>query len=308
MAMNVSSILRGIAVTVLLCGGLSVLAQDAKQKTFANAEDAVVALVEATQANNTAELLGIFGADGRKVVSSGDPVMDRRNREVFLVAYAERAALMTVSPTRRVLYVGYEDWPLPIPLVQEGGAWRFDTAAGAQEILVRRIGRNELNAIDVCQVYVEAQREYAAEAHDGKPVGVYAQRIASTPGKHDGLYWRSEDPDALSPLGEFAAEAAGDGYRHTEGEPTPFHGYLFRSLGGQGKFAAGGGRSYLVNGEMRDGFALIAYPASYGVSGVMSFIVNQDGAVYQRDLGPQTAKSAAAISLFNPDSNWQRNE
>jgi hypothetical protein len=305
--MNILPTMRAIAVGALLCSGPAALAGDVGQKTFATPEDAVVALVDAT-AGDSKELLALFGKQGSKVVNSGDPVMDQRNREVFLIAYSERAALMAVSPTRRVLYVGYEDWPLPIALVQEGQAWRFDTAGGAQEIVVRRIGRNELNAIDLCQVYVEAQREYAAEAHDGKPVGVYAQRIASTLSNHDGLYWRSEDPDALSPLGEFAAEAAAEGYRNTAGQPTPFHGYIFRILSGKGKSASGGGQSYLVNGQMRAGFALIAYPASYGVSGVMSFIVNQDGAVYQKDLGSQTAKDAAAISLFDPDpdSDWRK--
>jgi hypothetical protein len=303
--MNISSLRPGIAIATLLCCGLCALAQEVQQKSFATPEDAVVALVQSTLAGNTNELLALFGADGQKVIFSGDPVMDQRNREVFLVAYAERAALMTVSPSRRVLYIGYEDWPLPIPLVKEGQVWRFDTAAGAQEILFRRIGRNELNTIDVCQVYVQAQQEYAAQAHDGKPPGAYAQKIASAQGVHDGLYWKTEDPEELSPLGEFAAEAAAQGYRDTGEQPTPFHGYLYRILAAQGKSAKGGERSYIVNGEMRDGFALIAYPAAYRVSGVMTFIVDQDGVIYQKDLGAETAKIAAGISRFNPESGWQ---
>jgi Protein of unknown function (DUF2950) len=306
--MNISSIMRSFAVAALLCCGHSLLAQEMQQKTFATPEDAVVALVDAAKADNTNELRALFGIEGEKVLVSGDPVMDQRSREVFLVAYAEHAGLMTASATRRILYIGSEDWPFPVPLVKENQTWRFDTAAGAQEIQFRRIGRNELTTIRVCQVYVEAQQEYAASAHDEKSVGVYAQKIASTPGKHDGLYWKSEDSEHLSPLGEFAAEAAAEGYRPSEGQPTPFHGYFFRILTGEGKSAERGARSYIVNGEMRAGFALIAHPAVYGRSGVMSFIVNQNGLVYQKDLGPQTATIAAKISRFNPDSGWKKVE
>jgi hypothetical protein len=303
-----SSIMRSFTVAALLCCGHSLVAQEIQQKTFATPEDAVVALVDAAKADNTKELRTLFGADGEKILVSGDQVMDQRSREIFLVAYAERAGLMTDSATRRILYIGNEDWPFPIPLVNENQTWRFDTAAGVQEIQVRRIGRNELTTIRVCQVYVEAQQEYAASAHDGKSVGLYAQKITSTLGKHDGLYWKSEDPEQLSPLGEFAAEAASEGYRPTEGQPTPFHGYFFRILTGEGTSAERGAHSYIVNGEMRDGFALIAHPAVYGSSGVMSFIVNQDGLVYQKDLGPQTARIAAKITRFNPDSGWKKIE
>ena len=304
--MNISSLIARVAAGALALCSLAAAADDSQQKTFATPEDAVVAFVDGAVAGNTQELLAILGPEGQQVLVSGDPVMDQRNREVFLVAYAERAALMAVSPTRRVLYIGYEDWPLPIPLVKEGKAWRFDTAAGAQEILYRRIGRNELNTIDVAQVYVDAQQEYAAQAHDGKPAGAYAQRIASTPGKHDGLYWKSDDSEEPSPLGEFAAEAAAQGYRGTVAQPTPFHGYLYRTLDAQGKAAAGGERSYIANGEMRSGFALLAYPAAYRVSGVMTFIVDQDGVVYQKDLGAETPKIAADISRFDPDPSWQK--
>ena len=272
------------------------------RKAFSSPEDAVVALVDAAASGNTDELRSLFGPDGDKVLFSGDPVMDKRNREVFLVAYAEQAGLLTASPTSRILYIGNEDWPFPIPLVKVGEVWRFGTAAGAQEILVRRIGRNELNTIEVCLVYVAAQREYAALSHDSHPMGAYAQKIASSPGKQDGLYWKSDDPEALSPLGEFAATAAAEGYRRSEGQPTPFHGYFFRILTREGSHE--NARSYIVNGQMRDGFALIAYPAAYGVSGVMSFIVNQDGLVYEQDLGPKTAALAADISGYDPASGW----
>jgi hypothetical protein len=292
--MNVSSLIGSFAVAALFSGGSPVLAQSVQQKTFATAEDAVVALVDLDKAGDLNALRSLFGPDADKVLVSGDPVMDQRNREVFLTAYAERAGLMTVSPTRSILYVGNEDWPFPIPLVRENQAWRFDTAAGAQEILFRRIGRNELTTIRVCQAYVDAQKEYAAKAHDDKPAGVYAQRIASTAGKQDGLYWKSEDPEQRSPLGEFAAEAAAEGYRHVEGQPSAYHGYLFRILAGEGASAKGGS------------FGLIAAPAVYGSSGVMSFLVSQDGVVYEKDLGPNTSAVAAKISQFRVDSGWHK--
>jgi len=306
--MNIQSIMPGFALAALLGCAHSALAQDAKQKTFATPEDAVVALVDADKAGDTVQLRAIFGAKGAKELASGDPVMDQRSREVFLVAYAEQASLMTVSPTRSILYIGHEEWPFPIPLVKDAQGWRFDTAAGAQEILFRRIGRNELTTIQVCHAFVDAQQEYASKGRDANPVGVYAQKIASTPGKQDGLYWKTEDPEQLSPLGEFAAEAAAEGYRRVAGQPTPYHGYFFRVLTGESASADRPARSYLVNGQMRDGFAFLAYPAVYGSSGVMTFMVNQDGVVYQKDLGPQTAKTAADISQFNLDSSWQKAE
>jgi hypothetical protein len=287
--MNIHSIAGG-TISAVLCFTLAASAQDSKQKTFATPEDAVVALVDAGKAADNGALRSLFGAEADKLLVSGDPIMDQRNREVFLVAYSEQAALMAESPTRDILYVGNEDWPFPIPLVKDDNGWRFDTAAGAQEILFRRIGRNELTTIQVCRAYVEAQNEYAATSHDGKPVGAYAQKIASTPGKQDGLFWKSEDPQHLSPLGAFAADAAAQGYKHVQGQPAAFHGYIFRIL------------------KMRGGFALIASPAVYGNSGVMSFIVNQDGVVYEKDLGPETATIAAAIAEFKVDASWQQSE
>ncbi len=305
--MKISRITTGIAVTALLGCGF-VLAQNAapkiQQQTFTTPEDAVVALVDANKSGDLNALRAVFGAAGEKLLDSGDPVIDQRSREVFLVAYMEKAALMKVSPTREVLYVGNEEWPFPIPLVKQGQAWHFDTAAGAQEILYRRIGRNELTTIRVCQAYVDAQQEYAALAHDGKPAGVYAQKIASSPGKHDGLYWKSEDPEQLSPLGEFAAEAATEGYRNVKGQPDAYHGYIFRILTGEG----GSAGSYIVNGEMRGGFALLAIPAIYGSSGIMSFMVNQKGVVYEKDLGTDTATVAAKIDQFDPETGWRKVE
>ena len=306
--MNYSSIIHVFAAASLLCFGQSAGAQAVPQKTFATPEDAVVALVDATATSNTGELRAIFGPDGDKIIQSGDPVMDQRNREVFLVAYGERGSLMEDGPSRRVLYIGNEDWPFPIPLVQDGQTWRFDTAAGAQEILARRIGRNELSTIKVCQVYVDAQNEYAAAPHDFRSSGVYAQKFVSSFGKHDGLYWRSDGFENQSPLGQFAADAAAQGYRRTPGQaaagPVPFHGYLYRILTAEG--SAENPRSYIVNGQMRKDFALIAYPAQYGVSGVMSFIVNQDDLVYEKDLGANTASLAAKISRYDPADGWNQ--
>lgn len=288
--MKISSIVTSMAVTALLGGGL-VLAQNpppkVSQRTFATPEDAVVALVDGNKSGDLDTLRALFGPEGEKLLDSGDPVRDQRSREVFLVAYMEKAALMTVSPTREVLYIGNEEWPFPIPLVKQGQAWRFDTAEGAKEILFRRIGRNELTTIRVCQAFVDAQQEYASEAHDGKPAGVYAQKIVSTPGKHDGLYWKSDDPEQLSPLGELAAEAAAEGYRN---QSPAYHGYTFRMLTDAG------------------GFAVLATPAIYGSSGVMSFMVNQKGIVYEKDLGPDTASVAAKITQFNPGAGWHKAE
>ena len=292
--MNLTSLKHILTVLVLLCCELAVFAQNSKRKTFPTPEDAVVAAVEAAKAGNTNELMAIFGPAGQNVLSSGDPVMDQRSRDVFLVAYAERAMLKPDGPTRRILYVGNEDWPFPIPVVKDGETWRFDTASGAQEILFRRIGHNELSTIGVCKTFVEAQKEYAATGHDGNPAGRPARKFASTPGRHDGLYWKSDDPEDLSPLGEFAADAASEGYSRSEGQPTPFHGYLFRMLNSPAKSAK------------NDGFALIAFPAAYGVSGVMTFIVNQRGVVYEKDLGPETAKVSAGITQFEPGSGWER--
>jgi hypothetical protein len=304
--MNIHTMMRGLVVTALLCGH-SALAEDGQMR-FSTPEDAAVALVDAAKAANDQGLRALFGPEGDPVLHSGDPVMDQMSRDVFLVAYAEQASLMTVSATREVLYIGFEYWPFPVPLVKDDKGWRFDTAAGAQEILFRRIGRNELTTIGVCQAYVDAQKEYAADAHDGVAAGAYAQKIASTPGKQDGLYWKSKDSEQLSPLGEFAADAAAEGYGPPAGQGTPFHGYYFRILTSADKSAAGDAGNYIVNGAMRGGFALIARPAVYDSSGVMTFIVNQDGVVYQKDLGPQTPKMAAAISRFNPDLGWQKVE
>jgi len=277
------------------------------QTTFTTAEDAVVALVDALKANDTAQLASILGSDGNTILSSGDEVADKQAREVFLTAYKEKAELNTEGD-HTVLSIGVEEWPVPIPLVKAGSNWRFDTAAGLNEVLFRRIGNNELSTMQLCKAYVEAQKEYASKGHDGKTKGIYAQKFGSSTGKQDGLFWKSEDLNDQSPFGDLAAQAAHDGYTKSESKSTPLYGYYFRILTGRGASATGGALNYLVNGEMQKGFAMIAYPAEYKNSGVMTFIIDDNGTIYQRDLGPETAKIAAEISVFDPEASWEKAE
>lgn len=298
-------VLALVACLSLMMGGCSSSAARPNQKTFADPQTAVQSLLSAAKKGDTAELLTIFGPEGGEILSSGDPIADKNNREAFVVALEQKWTLQDYNNSKE-LVIGYEEWPFPVPLVQESYGWRFDTAAGKQEVLARRIGRNELAAIGVCQTYLIAQKEYASEGRDGKPAGIYAQKVRSDPGKHDGLYWATTTPgEKRSPLGDLAAQAESQGYATpTTAGPRPFNGYYFRILTEQGKDARGGAKSYLVNGEMKDGFALIAYPAEYGNSGIMTFIVNQDGIIHEADLGDHTAKIAGDIKSYNPDSNW----
>jgi hypothetical protein len=281
----------------------------AGQKTFATPEEAVSALLKAAESDDLDELLAIFGTEAKDILSSGDPVDDRNNRHVVVLAMKERWTLADTGADSRELVVGAEEWPFPIPLVREKGAWRFDTATGKEEILARRIGRNELAAIRVCLTYVVAQQEYAAQKHDGKPAGLYARKVASEPGMQDGLYWETKPGEELSPLGALTAAAAAEGYAAgPKKQPTPFHGYYYRILTAQGPAADGGALNYIVNGDMTGGFALVAYPAEYANSGIMTFIVNQDGIVYESDLGEETYRLGAEVKEFNPDEAWARVE
>jgi hypothetical protein len=276
------------------------------RKRFSTAEEAVQSVIKAAKANNQAELLEIFGAAAEDLISSGDKVADKRARQVILVAVKEKWELTSQGPNTKTLIIGNEKWPYPIPLVKDKGGWSFDTAAGREEILYRRVGRNELSTIKSCRVYVQAQKEYAQKSHDGKAAGLYAQKTSSEPGKQDGLYWKSGPGEELSPLGEFAAQASAEGYARSDSGPTPFHGYLFRPLTAQGPAAPGGAKSYISDGEMKSGFALVAYPADYRNSGVMTLIVNQDGVIYERDLGEKTAQLATQITAYNPDKSWRK--
>lgn len=299
-------ILTAAVIAVLMAAPAALSAQDTAQKTFATPEAAVKALAAAASAGDTNELQAIFGPGSEALLSSGDPVDDRNAREVFVAAFQEKSRLASTKASERTLYIGNEDWPFPVPLVKAKNGWRFDTATGVEEVRFRRIGRNELKVIQICMTYVEAQQEYAGEGHDGKPAGLYAQKFASEPGKQDGLYWKTEGNEVPSPLGDLAAEAAEQGYAKEEGKRMPFHGYFFRILTAQGKSARGGAGSFLVNGEMLGGFAMVAWPAEYGNSGVMTFIVSQDGVVHEQDLGEETAQAAAAMSDYDPGANWHK--
>ncbi len=281
-----------------------------KQRGFASPDDAVTALVDALKANDTKALSAIFGPDSRDLVSSGDPVADKSRREKFVSLYQQKNRLEEVSADKVVLHVGDDDWPFPIPVVKRGDLWQFDPKEGREEILARRIGRNELSVIQVCLAYVDAQREYASKDRQGHGLLEYAQRFGSTPGKHDGLYWKAKEGEEESPLGPLAAKAVRGGYsgEKSGGKPIPYQGYYYKILKGQGKEAPGGAYSYLVNGKMIGGFAMVAYPARYGSSGVMTFIVNHDGIVYQKDLGKNTEATLAKMTLFNPDKTWKRVE
>ena len=274
--------------------------------TFSAPEDGVRALTAAVAAGKVEEVARLFGTDGRELIDTSDPAEARRNREVFRAAMAERWRLEDRDGRGKVLLVGNEEWPFPVPLVRDAAGWRFDAAAGREEILARRIGRNELAAIQACRTYVAAQRLYAREGHDGKKAGIYARTFRSDPGKKNGLYWPAARGEKLSPIGDLLAEAARPErvQRPDDGQPAPFHGYYFRILTAQGTDAPGGAKTYVVNGEMTGGFALMAWPARYDVTGVMTFLVNQDGVVHEKDLGAATGDAAAAISAYDPDPSW----
>jgi Protein of unknown function (DUF2950) len=245
----------------------------------------------------------VLGPAAGDLVSSGDEVADAAARKRVLDAYDAKHQVVMEGDDKAVLLVGTEEWPFPIPLVRKDGVWRFDTAAGRDEILFRRVGRNELSAIKACLAYADAQDEYAEKGIAGN--GVYAQRIVSTPGKKDGLYWPAQAGEAESPLGDLAASASAEGYRVGQ-QRMPYHGYYYRVLTRQGPNAPGGALDYVVRGKMIGGFALVAYPAEYGNSGVMTFLVSHQGVVYQKDLGQNTVGIASGMTAFNPDNSWQR--
>lgn len=295
-------------VAVLAIGaGMATAAEGGKGMVFASAQEGVDKFVAAARANDIAALDKILGPDSHDVLHSGDEQADKNALGRFVAAFDESHRLVAASPTKTTLDVGKDDWPLPIPLVKSEAGWHFDAAAGKEEILARRIGRNELTTIDAAKAFVDAQREYAS-ADRGDGILDYAQRFISTPGKKDGLYWPTKAGEPQSPLGPLFAKAQAAGYAPGKGggEPQAFNGYYFRILDGQGPDAKGGAYSYLAHGKMMGGFALIARPATYGVSGVMTFMVNQDGQVFQKDLGPQTTERAAQIKSFDPGPGWKK--
>jgi len=297
--------LKGSAAVLVLNGLL--LAQSG-QKTFASSEDASQALFAAAQAGDQTAMLDIFGPAGNEIIPTGDAVRDQKARERFVANYREMHRLGQEQDGTTTLYVGAENWPLPVPLVDESGVWHFDTEAGKKEILFRRIGENEYAAIDVCHALVDAEDDYHSQPRDER-VQQYAQVLASDEGQHNGLFWKTADDEPESPIGPLVAYAAGAGSGKAEGEEfSPFHGYYYRILTGQGKFAPGGAKTYVVNGQMIAGFAILAYPADYRSSGVMTFIVNKDGVIYQKDLGAETTEMASATKVYAPDETWKKAE
>ena len=280
------------------------------QASYASPDEAVSALIDAVRSENRTEAVAkVLGPAGADLADSGDPVADEARRAKFITSFEEAHKVQQDDPAKAVLMIGNDEFPFPIPLVQEGGKWRWDTVAGFDEILTRRIGENELAAIEVMRAYVVAQHEYAERERDSAGIQ-YARRLMSHEGRKDGLYWPAAGDDEVSPLGPLVAQAQREGYkRGRSGEEQPaYHGYVYRMLYGQGRNAEGGARDYIVNGRMIGGFALIATPAEYADSGVMTFIVNQDGDVFQKDLGPESAEAAARIKLFDPDSSWAKIE
>jgi len=281
----------------------------AKQKGFASPEEAVKAFIAAIKANDDKEVIAIFGPEAKDLVSSGDPVRDKQRREKFLQAYDQKNSLAKEGD-KMMLSVGENDWPFPIPLVKKGDQWVFDTKAGKEEVLNRQIGKNELDTIQTMLAIVDAQREYAMTDHDGDGLIEYAEKAWSEPGKKNGLYWETKEGEEPSPLGEMVVKARAEGYskKGSKSNPVPLHGYYYRLLNKQGKNAAGGAYDYMVKGNQIGGFAVLAFPAKYGVSGVMTFIVNHDGVVFQKDLGRNTEKAAKAIKKFDPDKTWKKTQ
>jgi hypothetical protein len=299
----------GVGIAALLassCGARPA----GKGATFKTPEEAAAGLVEAMRAEDLARLEAILGPEGKDLIHSGDDVADRAERQRFVELYVQKHSLeMAEGGASATLAVGDIEWPSPIPIVRDGDGWRFDTEAGTEEMLNRRIGRNELSTIQVCLAYVEAQNEYVQKDWDGDKILEYAQAFRSSPGKKDGLYWETKEGDEQSPLGEFAAQAAREGYGRRDASdegPRPYFGYVFKVLKAQGSHAPGGAYDYMAREDMIGGCALLAHPAEYGASGIMSFTVSHDGQVYQKDLGEDTEAAAEKIDTFDPDETWEK--
>ena len=295
-----------LCVTIFL---IPVAAQQGNEKTFSSPGDAVLALYSAVKSGDQQALSAIFGSNAGPILHSGDEVADKTMATDLIRRYDQMHRVVMEPDQRVTLYIGADNWPLPIPIVKNNsGAWYFDTEVGAKEILYRRIGRNENDAIEVLYTLVDAQREYASVARDGDKTKHYALKFLSDDGKQNGLYWKTSENETPSPIGPLIVDAAGEGYNLKQGQQAPFHGYYYRILTKQGPAAKGGAKDYLLNGQLTRGFAFVAYPAEYRNSGVMTFIVNQDGVVYEKDLGQDTTKIASAITEFNPDQGWIKSD
>ena len=305
-----------LLIVALVCGDAVVAAEDAAktnraaniiQQTFAQPQEAAQALHDAMKSGDWKQIYAVLGPGSGKLIYSGDKVADAATRSEFVEAYEKSMKIERDGDTKAALLIGERDFPFPFPLVKTAQGWSFDARAGAEEIVNRRIGENELAAIQVCLAYLDAQREYVLKDRDSNGVLEYAQKLVSTPGKQDGLYWPTKEGEPASPFGPLAARAAGEGYRpDATGEPQAYHGYHYRILTAQGPAAPGGAYDYRVKGKMIGGFALIAYPARWGVSGVMSFTCSHDGTVYEKNLGRDTRQLAQAMTTFNPDATWQK--
>ena len=299
-----SAVILALAIPLLLSAQR---APAAGEQRFATPDEAVKALTAAAKTRDTNEMRAIFGPAAHDLVSR-DAVQATAEFQVFVERLTQQVQIVSGSNSTMTLELGADGWPFPIPLVSQDGQWFFDTAAGKEEILNRRIGMNELDTIGVCHAYVNAQREYASRDRNGDGVLQYAQLLRSTPGAHDGLYWSQKNGDELSPLGPLVAQARGEGYRRAarlmSDEQAPYHGYYFKILSRQGRHAPGGKYNYVINGRMIAGFALVAWPAEWGNTGVMTFIVSQQGKVYQKNLGPKTSRLGSAMTTYDPDSSW----
>ena len=305
------------ACVLLFCGTVLVLslsapsaaAQTGNEETFSSPGDAVVALLVAVKAQDDAAIQQLFGSNATQIAHTGDAVADKNMRDNFLRRYDEMHRVVIEPDGTATLYVGADNWPLPVPIVKNAsGHWYFDGVAGQKEVLYRRVGRNENDAIDVCHTLVQAQEDYASAPRDGDKTKHYASKFLSDEGKQNGLYWKTSDDEEPSPIGPLLVSAQGEGYDIKQGKAAPFHGYYYRMLTKQGRNAKGGARDYVVDGKLTRGFAFIAYPAEYRNSGVMTFIVNQSGVVYQKDLGAQTADIASTMQEYDPDSTWEQVE
>jgi len=295
-------ILAAVAILLTACFPARSMAQQPGQKTFSSPEDASKALVMAMQNNDEKAMLDILGPDAKQIVSSGDDAEDAQSRANFVERYQQMHRLVKEPDGTTLLYIGAENWPTPIPLVNQDNSWYFDTEAGKKEILYRRIGRNEISAIGVCQELVAAQKEYYSAQHNE-----YAQNIFSDEGQHNGLYWKAAEGEPQSPIGPLVASAFAMG-KSPDGVPTPYRGYYYLLVTRQGKNGPGGAKSYIASGKMTEGFAFVAYPAEYRSSGVMTFIVDEDGVVYQKDLGKKTEALAKGMKEYDPNSSWQKAE
>jgi len=295
------------AILALLLSGGASYGQQGNEKTFGSPGEAVLALYSAVKSSDNQTLAAIFGAHGNAILHTGDDVADKSMAQNFLRSY-DQMHRVVIEPDQSVtLYIGADNWPFPISIVKNSnGAWYFDTESGEKEILYRRIGRNENDAIEILHGLVAAQLDYASASRDGASPGQYALKFISDEGKHNGLYWKTSDDESPSPIGPALVSASAEGYNFRQGQQAPFHGYFFRILTKQGPAAKGGAIDYLVNGKFTRGFAFAAYPAQYRNSGVMTFIVNKSGVVYQKDLGEQTSAIASAMQEYNPDDTWER--